>query len=83
MTFIISIFIVAIIFLIPAAACLLLWNLILIPIFNLPEISFWMMYGLVWFFRLISGSLIDELLLTSAFGNNDDDDIFDMLKGDE
>lgn len=83
MTFIISIFIIAVLFLVPSAACLFLWNLILIPTFGFCEISFWAMYGMVWFFHLISGSLIDEIMLTCSFGNSELDDIYDAWKDED
>lgn len=30
-----------------------LWNVIAIPVFNAPALTFWQMYGLMWLLRLL------------------------------
>ena len=36
-----------------AAIAVWLWKLIIIPVFNAPEISYWQMYGLLFLVRII------------------------------
>ncbi len=77
MTFIFCLIIVGILFLVPAAICVWLWGLILVPIFGVAQISFWGMYGLIWMIQLMTGSLIEELWVSSSVLGED------ILKIDE
>ena len=43
------------IFIYAAIGCWL-WGLIMIPIFNLPALSYWEIFGLMWLLRLLFGS---------------------------
>lgn len=42
--------------LIYAAVGCWLWGLIMVPIFNLPALSYWEIFGLMWLLRLLFGS---------------------------
>lgn len=77
MTFIFCLIIVGILFLVPAAICVWLWGLILVPIFGVAQISFQGMYGLIWMIQLMTGSLIEELWISSSVLGED------ILKTDE
>ena len=30
-----------------------LWGVIVVPVFNLPALSYWQMFGLIWLMRLV------------------------------
>lgn len=43
----------AILYLLQSAIALWLWNIIVIPVFGAPALTYWQMYGLMWLARLI------------------------------
>lgn len=43
----------AIAFMLFGWVALMLWDAIAVAIFNLPELSFWQMYGLIWLVHII------------------------------
>lgn len=79
MMFIISILLVGVLFLVPSAVCTWLWELILVPMFNIEPISFWSMYGLIWMVQLMTGSLFEDIALSNSYLNNE---LFDNIKFD-
>jgi energy-coupling factor transporter transmembrane protein EcfT len=51
-----AIFAVFIAIFIYAAIGCWLWGLIMVPVFGLPYLTYWQMFGLMWLSRLIFGS---------------------------
>ena len=45
--------IAAIAFMLFGWVALLIWDAIAVAVFNLPELSFWQMYGLIWLAHII------------------------------
>lgn len=37
---------------------MLLWNWVMVTLFNLPVLSFWLSFGLVWLFHLLTKGLV-------------------------
>lgn len=83
MTFIISILLTGVLFLVPAAVCTWLWGLILVPMFGISQITFWNMYGLIWMVQLMTGSLFEDIALSNSYLNNEMFDVVKLDKEDE
>ena len=83
MTFIISILLVGVLFLVPSAVCTWLWGLILVPMFGIDQISFWGMYGLIWMVQLMTGSLFEDIALSNSYLKNEMLDVIELDKEDE
>ncbi len=83
MTFIISILLVGVLFLVPSAVCTWLWGLILVPMFGIDQISFWGMYGLIWMVQLMTGSLFEDIALSNSYLNHEMFDVIELDKEDE
>jgi hypothetical protein len=43
----------ALVFMLFGWVALMLWDAIAVAVFNLPELSFWQMYGLIWLVHII------------------------------
>ena len=37
---------------------MLLWNWVMVTLFNLPALTFWLSFGLVWLFQLLTKGLV-------------------------
>ena len=51
---------VAILCLLGAAIAMWLWNVIMVPLFGMPVLGYWQMYGIIILARLIFGSRISS-----------------------
>lgn len=43
-----------------ASFCLLVYKMLLMNIFYLPDVTFWEMYALVWFLQVLNGKVFDS-----------------------
>lgn len=55
----------ALLTLLHAGVAVWLWHVIIVPVFMAPSITFWQMYGIIWFLRFIWPNAIQ-------FGENDE-----------
>lgn len=48
-----TIMVSALLFLLEGWIALMLWDAIMVAVFNLPALSYWQMYGLIWLAHII------------------------------
>lgn len=78
-------------FLVNASFCLMIYNWFIMDLFSLPVISFWEMYGLVWFLQGLNGKVFDtffnEILKENKINelpdNEDSSTIFEIDLSDD
>jgi hypothetical protein len=47
----------ALIMLLEAGIAIWLWDIIMVDIFNLPALTYWEMYGLIWLINILFGGI--------------------------
>lgn len=69
-------------FLVNASFCCVIWSWILVPNFGFPTITFWEMYCIVWFVKVLTGNVF-QTFFDMLLENDDIKEAIDSIKEDD